>query len=108
MFDRRSFVVLGALAMAGCATTTQGKLAVKRLDHQRYEITDHVIGSVSGPADVQAHNNETATAYCAEKGAKMSIISRTGYGGLASQDILIFQCGDVQSVHRSQPPAKPS
>ena len=56
---------------------------------------------------MQARNNEIATSYCAEKGEKMSIISRSGYGGLAPQDILTFQCGDVV-VRRNHPDAKSS
>ena len=108
MFDRRSLVGLGALVLAGCATTPAGKLAVKRLDHRQFEITSHVIGSLSGLAEVQARNNDIATAYCAEKGEKMSVVNRAGYGGVAPQDILTFQCGDVTTVHRSRPAAKAS
>ncbi len=101
---RGLLAALGAgMLLCGCATTRDSLLAVKRIDRNQYEITTHVIGGLSGAEAVQSRDDKIAAQYCAEKGQTMSVVERHGYGGIASQDILTFHCGD--SVAKTKSPA---
>lgn len=93
-----------SLLLCGCATTSTGLLAVKRVDHNQYEISSHLIGSLAGAGEVQAQDDQVATRYCAQKGQVMTVIERHGYGGLAPQDILTFRCGTAATAQAKGAP----
>ncbi len=95
--------VLLGLALAGCATTQPGLLAVKRIDRTQFEVTSHVIGSLGGADDVRAQNDRTAGEFCAQKGQPMVVVDRHSYGGVASQDILTFRCGNANAPRAKAP-----
>ena len=99
--------VLLALLLAGCATTQSGVLAVKRIDRTQFEVTSHVIGSLSGVDAVKTRNDETATKFCAQNGGPMIVVDRHSYGGVASQDILTFRCGSAPQAKATAPNAAP-
>ena len=81
-----------ALLLAACSTTRSDLLAVKRVDRNTFEVTSHVIGALGGADEVRARNDRLATEFCAEKKQVVAVVSRHGYGGAASQDILLFRC----------------
>lgn len=98
--------ILGlAVVLSGCATTSDSMLAVKHVDRGQFEITSHAIGSLAGATDVQAKDDRIATKFCADKGEPMTIVARHGYGGLASQDILTFRCGNAVRARTVTPVA---
>ena len=96
---------MAGLALAGCATTQPGVLAVKRVDRSQFEVTSHVIGSPAGVDRVKAQNDETATKYCQQNGQPMVVVDRRSYGGVASQDILTFRCGNATMARAKMPAA---
>ena len=101
-------LVLPGVLLAGCTTTREGVLAVKRLDHNQYEISRHVIGSLDGMAEVRTEDDRTATAYCADKGQAMGVVERHGYGGVAAQDILVFRCSGPPGTKTAAAPVTAS
>ena len=90
---RPGAVVALCATLSACTTTPGGMVAVKRIDRNQFEVTSHVIGSLSGAAGTRAEDDQLATKFCAEKGQTMSVVERHGYGGVAAQDVLVFRCG---------------
>ena len=99
---------LTLLALGGCVTKGGSKMDVKRIDGNTFELTGHMLGSLSGQAALQADNDKVAAAFCAEKNKPMSVVERHGFGGMAPQDVLTFRCGGPAAVVATQKPTKPT
>ncbi len=89
-------------ACAGAAGVTQiarTTYSVEKLGHGTYSVRTHSYVGVSGLEDAKADNARAAAKYCAKKGlATTVVVSDTGYGGVAPDDTLKFQCGAQATV----------
>jgi hypothetical protein len=88
---RTWYCLLALIAVSASACATHAP--VEKVARDTYRVRTHVVGSLSGASDAQARNAERATAYCATRGQKMTILDEQTMGGFLPQDTATFRCG---------------
>ena len=92
---------LATIAVVGCADPT----TVEKRGPNTYLVRTHVLGTPLAATDVRAKDLQVANDICAKAGRSVTIIDRTGYGGLASQDQLTFRCDQGSPVTQPKGPS---